>query len=313
MEEEKNNPAVLEIPEETQAEARDIIAHTFRLFADQTKQIAEELAELIGIANSLGRKYNMEPDEQVVALYDFLYRDSGRIASYYSQIFSGRLTSLEEISSDRESVDKAGKLNLQLVAGDLKNTQETQASSKRVIDPHDVITTDVLSFLQSNELINTDIDGAPHGSLVLAQGTLVFADRHMLELAIVVFDNMVADEERKPRSQQNKATIQGYKFIKNFLAKIPLPSAFLLQTHHGIQIAGTIKEAGMEEPISTYYFKHGTAGLSNVYMIGIKEMPSPSFTLPNTQLMGAGQQAAQALTDMLFPPEAIKVTLIALF
>ena len=51
----------------------------------------------------------------------------------------------------------------------------------------------------------------------------------------------------------------------------------------------------------------------NVYLIGIKEVPSSTFTFPNTQLIGAGQQAAQALSDMLFPPEAIRVTPLALF
>ncbi len=202
----------------------------------------------------------MEQDEQAVALYDFLYKDSGRIASYYSQIFKGRLASLEEADSDRESLEKGGKIDLQIVSGDLKTTQETQSSSKRVIDPHDVITTDVLSFLRSSELINDDIEGSPHGSLVLAEGTLVFADRHILELAIVAFDSVIADEARKPKSQQNRATVQGYKFIKEFLTKIPLPSAFLLQTSDGIQIAGTLKEAGMEEPISTYYYKLGGEG-----------------------------------------------------
>lgn len=78
-------------------------------------------------------------------------------------------------------------------------------------------------------------------------------------------------------------------------------------------MAGTIKESGMEEPISSYYFKHGTAGLADVYLVGIKETPTLSFSLPNTQLMGAGQQAAQALSDLVFPPEAIRVTPIALF
>lgn len=48
-------------------------------------------------------------------------------------------------------------------------------------------------------------------------------------------------------------------------------------------------------------------------MIGIKEVPSPSFTLPDTVLLGAAQQAAQGLSDMLFPSLAIKVTPIALF
>ncbi len=48
-------------------------------------------------------------------------------------------------------------------------------------------------------------------------------------------------------------------------------------------------------------------------MVGVKEVPSASFKLPDSQLFGAGQQMAQALSDMLFPPDAIRITPIALF
>jgi hypothetical protein len=37
-----------------------------------------------------------EPAERPDALYDFLYKDIGRIASYYAQVFRGRLTGVEE-------------------------------------------------------------------------------------------------------------------------------------------------------------------------------------------------------------------------
>jgi hypothetical protein len=100
---------------------------------------------------------------------------------------------------------------------------------------------------------------------------------------------------------------------QDFLSKPVLPSAFLLHMPSGLQIAGTIKDSGMEEPISGYYFKHGTAGLAEVYVVGIKEVPSGTFSLPQTQLIGAGKQAAQVLSNLLFPTEAIRVTPLALF
>jgi hypothetical protein len=45
MEETKNNQAVLEIPKEAQAEAKNLIVNAFRLFADETKHIADEIGE----------------------------------------------------------------------------------------------------------------------------------------------------------------------------------------------------------------------------------------------------------------------------
>lgn len=248
-----------------------------------------------------------------LSLYDFLYRDAGRMASYYAQIFSGRLSSLEQTDSERTSEDKGAKLNIQVASGDLKHTRETSHMAKRTIDPHDVVTTDVLAFLQQNSHIEPSVVEAAHGALILTHGTLVFIDRSMAELAVLSFDLMITEEERKPKAKQDLASLHGMRFIRELLPQLSIPSAFVMQGSDGSQVAGTIKEDGMEEPIASYYFKYGAAGLSDVYLIGIKETPSEAFTLPSTQLIGAGQQAAQALTDMLFPPEAIRVTPLALF
>ena len=221
----------------------------------------------------------MEPNAPPVALYDFLYRDAGRLASYYAQIFSGRLWSLEQADTDRTSEDKDAKLDTHIASGDLKHISEVTRSSKRTIDPHNVLTTDVLSFLQDGGYIEPGVVEAAHGSLVLMHGTLVLIDRAMAELAVLSFDLMISEEERKPKAKQDQASLQGMRFIREFLPQLSMPSAFVLQTGDGCQVAGTIKEEGLEEPISTYYFKHGAAGLSDVYLVGIKETPSESFTL----------------------------------
>jgi hypothetical protein len=254
----------------------------------------------------------LDQSERQDVLYDFLYKDSGRIASYYAQLFRGRLAQLEETDSERTAKDKTAKVSIHVASGDVKSISEIQSATKRIIDPHDVITTDVLSSLMSEGRINTNISTSPHGSLVIIQGTLVFVDKYMIELAAVAFE-IASKSSKKPKTQEERLQMQGLQMIKAVFSRLDLPSAFLLRANDGVQVAGTIKESGMEEPISTYYFKHGTAGLSDVYMIGIKEVPSLSFKLPDTQLLGAGQQAAQALSDMLFPPEAIRVTPIALF
>lgn len=255
----------------------------------------------------------MEAEEQTGALYDFLYRDSNRIASYYAQLFGGRLSSFEETDTTRDTLDTTGHATVGVVSGDLKSSKENQVSNKNVLDPHDVITADVLASLRRQNRIQTDIENAPHGALVLAKGTIVFVDRSMLEIADIAFEMEYENAKKTARTQEQRAHVQTIKQIRGFLAKVVIPSAFLLHTSDGLQVAGTIKESGMEEPISSYYFKHGTAGLADVYLVGIKETPTSSFSLPNTQLMGAGQQAAQALSDLVFPPEAIRVTPIALF
>jgi len=254
-----------------------------------------------------------EPVERPDVLYDFLYKDIGRIASYYAQVFRGRLIGQEESSSDRDVQETVLKGNVAVAAGEFKSVDDIQAVTRRTIDPHDVITTDILTSLVEGRFVTHDINEATHGTLVLAQGTLVFIERSMLELAAMSIDMAMQSQSGRGGSSQDRISRQTLKFIKDFLSKLVLPSAFVLRMPSGVQIAGTIKDAGMEEPISSYYFKHGAAGLAEVYMIGIKEVPSEAFSLPQTQLIGAGQQAAQALSNFLFPPEAIRVTPLALF
>ncbi|MFN2456405.1 MAG: hypothetical protein ABR577_19595, partial [Pyrinomonadaceae bacterium] len=68
----------------------------------------------------------MESEEQTGALYDFLYRDSNRIASYYAQVFGGRLSSVEEIDTTRDIIDTTGHATVGVVGGDLKSSKENQ-------------------------------------------------------------------------------------------------------------------------------------------------------------------------------------------
>jgi hypothetical protein len=265
-------------------------------------------------AKKLDSVSNEAQDEQTGALYDFLYRDTNRLASYYAQIFSGRLSQLEETDSDKDVKGHGAKLSAYIAQGDVTTSSEVQTSTKRTIDPHDLITTDVLFSLISDGKINNDIKSASHGSLVMSQGTLVFVDGYMLELAVSAFETISKSNKHKyKKTPEEELGAKGMALLKSVFSKVDIPSAFLLQTSKGIQVAGTIKEQGMEEPISSYYFKHGDAGLSSVYLVGIKEVSSISFTLPDGQLLGAGQAAAQALKNLLFPPDAIMVTPIALF
>ena len=142
---------------------------------------------------------------------------------------------------------------------------------------------------------------------------MLLIERSMLGLAVIVLKMQIEEANRTARTQAEKAAVRTQKQVIPFLEGLDLPSGFLLRTADELNIVGTLKDSGMEEPISTYYFKHGTAGLARVYVMGIKEEPSPSVTLPTEQLIGAGQAAAAGLQQIMFPPNSITITPIALF
>ena len=66
----------------------------------------------------------MAQGEPPAALYDFLYKDSNRIVSYYAQLFGGRLSSLEETGAERSTSEKSAKLNAPIIGGELKSAEE---------------------------------------------------------------------------------------------------------------------------------------------------------------------------------------------
>lgn len=252
----------------------------------------------------------MAQEEQAAELYDFLYRDSNRLTSYYSQIFQGKLSSLEELDSDTQKVTNKGKLNIQVASGELEKTDEVLTSSKRIIDPHDLIATDVLSYLVSDQYIHTDYLNAPNGSIVLIKGTLLFIDKNLIASTASIFTSMV---ENKMVEVDDPNVAIGVEVLKSMLRDVPFPPLYVLETEEGIVATGTVKELGMEEPVSTHYFKYGNSGLPDVYLIGLKEIaiePQPSSV---SEFMNGMQMVTQMLTTLLFPVTSIKTTPLALF
>lgn len=245
-------------------------------------------------------------------LYDFIYRDSNRLNSYYAQIFSGRLVSLEKIDINTESKEKGGGISAYIAKGDMKNSQQTQSSSKEFIDPHDLAITDILTKLLGEGLTSRDIQNTSHGSLALTKGTVMFIDKYILEVTGTVADALIQAEKAKGK-QGNRTTIQLYENVKLLIPKLILPSCFLFQAENGVQLVGTIKDNGLEEPISSYYFKHGINGIPDIYCLGIKESSIPILGLSNTPLLSATQQLLQIMNSLLFPATAIRVTPIAMF
>jgi hypothetical protein len=75
-----------------------------------------------------------EPAEHPDILYDFLYKDIGRIASYYAQVFRGRLTVVEESSSDRDVHETLLKGNVAVASGEFKSVGDIQSATRRTID-----------------------------------------------------------------------------------------------------------------------------------------------------------------------------------
>ncbi len=202
-----------------------------------------------------------------------------------------------------------------VVRGGVKNIADAQTGSKSVFDPHDILTIDVLSHLSHERKIyrSPEIEAAPHGAIIKTSGTIIFFDRSVTDAALDVMEEEIKQERRKPKKQQNEQALHIVNLGITVMKRMATPSAFLMNTDNGLRLAGTLKESGMEEPISTYHFKHGAAGLSGVHTIGIKESVFQSANEAGSVFFSSTQQVSDALMTLVIPADAIRLTPLAMF
>lgn len=255
----------------------------------------------------------MTQEKQPAGLYDFLYRDQSRFGSFYAQLFAGRLSAIERSSSERRQKDLTGKAGFAGFGGERKSVTDVQELHKEVIDPHDLVTLDVLAQLKETNRLRDDPAAAPHGAILLMHGSIVFIDRGMVEIAKVFWDTMIDAEKQKSKAKRDHNVITALGTLSQVLGKLSIPSSFCFRTDAGAEIVGIIHDGGMSEPISSYYFKHGAEGIPDVYLAGIKEAKTTSIQFPQTDLVSAGRNTAEALSKLIFPENAIRLTPIAVF
>lgn len=196
-----------------------------------------------------------------------------------------------------------------LAKGTISSEKSHGEAIRQTIDPHDQVVIDVLSHLVENGFIQSDASIANAGSVVLVTGRLFLLDRFILKLADPWFEQHIKDLKRAGRS----GDVATFTLVKNVLKSLELPSHFLLRSADGNVFTGTIKEAGLEEPISAFYFKHGHAGLDNIHLIGIKEDSTGEVFLEGQSLMTVGREVAKAMSSLIMPPDSTKVMPLAIF
>jgi hypothetical protein len=247
-------------------------------------------------------------------LYDFLYRDPVRIPSFYSQLFGGRLSTVELTTAAREATERVGKVSaMNVLSGEAKGVEDRTTGRKEVIDAADLLAGEVLSDLIGKRRVREDFADAPSNALILVCGDVTFVDHSALKLGKIAIEASIKAEEKKKGPQKDRDAIRGLEMVARLIDTIALPSMFVMRTSIGLVVAGQVQDAGMSEPISAHYFKHGASTLRDVYAVGVKELDGPPIELPDAQFFTGVMGMAQALGGLMFPPDAIRMTPIALF
>ncbi len=261
-------------------------------------------------------------EEQPSELYDFLYRDAERIASYYAQIWNGRLLSVEESSNESERAESVVKGDLHVASTESKTVSDAQFANKRTIDMHDAATVDLLLRLTAQRAERKGGLGGIH----VFSGTCFFLDRAILKYAgptiDYVFEQEARTEERRSgslprqqrrRSEKNTGANDLKNLIKRLTEMVDMPSGFLLQVSEDTSVCGTVKESGLDQPISSLLFRAGSIGLANTYVVGfLEDFKAPGAGL-DSPMLRAQQEMGTAFFSILFPANAVRMIPLAIY
>jgi hypothetical protein len=101
--------------------------------------------------------------------------------------------------------------------------------------------------------------------------------------------------------------------IRTLANSLDIPSLFMLSGTDGKHYIGTVKPAGLEEPIGGLYYKHGSEGLPGVTVVGIRETTVPVVLPESAPFVNATLTFANVLRAMLFPTDAVRLTPLAIY
>ena len=241
-------------------------------------------------------------------IYDFLYVDRDRIASFYSQLFDGHLVSFERIigSTSQSSANISAKIP-GIAEGGGKETQISKEERKEIINPHDAATADVLS-----KLIDIAKNSENPNVLILKGGKITFLDQNLLKIIFDSFELLDFIPLPKKEKKEVKQIKKMVNAIKKLVDNAPILPAFIFLTDNGQVYGGTLKENFLSEPIVSYYFKHQNKWLEDVSLVAIKENANNTYVFSDDHLMNIVGPYLEILSRIVFPERTVKVTPIAI-
>lgn len=230
-------------------------------------------------------------------LFNFLYRDQDALNSYYAQAFDGVVKSVQQGNSKTTSkVHKSTPLGI--VSPILKYSHERQKlmseTDTQSIDPHDIITLDVLQWLEDSKFIKHDISLITEASFLKITGDVLFIDQNLLTLSmsegLKMFQNGVLPfdlpEVAKPFLEAAVNVVR---------QTIIEPSVLLAKDD--IVLLGEIKSTYLSNRIANRYMTTGGRYLTSVTMIGLVT-GDISYTAPEGSVLASFTQLADSLADM---------------
>jgi hypothetical protein len=251
--------------------------------------------------------------QENASVYDFLYHDARRVASFLAQFNdAGHPQQVKQTDSvTKGSTDKggfSGGVNVGIAkfggATDTSVTQEGTEESERTYDPLWANALTLLDFLEQKRLIQRNISRARIGQIVLASGGLHILDTRILAdlmsiptlkdaMTASMAQNALAqieasDEPNEMKELRRAAVARNSTWFIDALHILPHGIQCIMTTGSNV-LWGSLAPENLITPVPDLVLKHGATIEGEWAIVGILD------ALPN-----ADHQEPLALPDIMF-------------
>jgi len=243
--------------------------------------------------------------EQMV-VYDFIYTNTTKIHSFYAQIFHGLLTSSSKTVKTSTGDEKAKGVGYSKTHASSKSSSVESEQLTMTVDPNEIITIDTLSTLAENA---KDIHTASNGDIVKIKADMFLMDKPIFDLMMPNIAHFMMLNAPKSEHKEIKkiATL-----LKKMFESIRFDPIVFASMEESVAV-GNIKEEYLSESITSFHLKHGKSGLSEVYMIGIKEEGAVSINHSDEGLINGAMEFSDIVKNMIIPDGAYTFTPLAIY
>lgn len=261
----------------------------------------------------------MELAELPEKLYDVLYADEDKIASYYAQIFRGLLKSTKLTESETSGTSGDIGLHAAVMTGKTAHQALASHSLENTITPHDIAVIDTIVRLREAGYVHNSLGGAKPGHIFLCEASFSLFDSNMLfEFLNEAPDQILLDDQEQRNNKQKKEYIQTIRKLGAMVFKmVPMGLVFKAFTSDDHCAWGTMKRDFLREPPASLLLKHGFDLHGQWYLFGIADVVSPG-SIDRTKewgpVLGPFRTMGKPIQEMLGrTPQDLGITPIAIF
>lgn len=266
------------------------------------------------------------------SVFDFLYHDGRRVASFLAQFDpSGTLTQVsqgvtaERTRSDIQKLEGSGGLPV-LAKGAISSTDEAKSRRQdevmRVYDPMWANARALLDLMDERRMIQRDLASAQIGQIVLVSGSLdvydlkimsgfwglaslrkiIAAARNSLPKLSNAQKSTAAGKQIMSELQAaEKASRDGMEIFMEMAPNLPHSTHAVIRTNTEEQLWGSLDPSGLSMAPSDILLKHGIKVPGVWVILGILDAAPEPLEVRNRPQTPGGEEMAAKLFETLVP------------